>query len=494
MAVTSIWSIKGWIGKVINYAENPDKTKEQTSQELISESETGQLQGLNDVITYAVNAEKIRRRQSESMEIELVGESEELMEQYVSGVNCAPTTAREEMIAVKKRFGKEDGIVAFHGYQSFAPGECNPAMAHEIGKKLAEELWGSQYQVLIATHLDKANHLHNHFVVNSVSFLDGKRYHRTNQDYRDMRMVSDRLCKEYQLSVVRQPEQGKGKHYAEWQAEQGKGKHYAEWQAEQDGKPSYHSMVKADVDEAIRKARTEKQFFFYLREKGYSFKFGKDITICPEGRERGLKLKRNFGENYSLEAIRVRILEENELPAEKKLPVRKTYWIRVSGNFKQTRKIGGLRGLYLHYCYLLGILPKNRPSISAKQVHVLFREDLLKLNTISKETKLLCHYHIDTAEQLFSLKESLQKQMEHCVEERKHLRYKIRADRPEEEIQEMKEQIKVLTEKIGTLRKEATLCDGIAARSKMIEEKFKTVREEKEKKEEQSHEHIRRSR
>ena len=96
-----------------------------------------------------------------------------------------------------------------------------------------------------------------------------------------MRKVSDRLCKEYQLSVVQKPEQGKGKHYAQWQAEQ-------------EGKPSYHSMVKADVDEAIRKARTEKQFFFYLREKGYSFKFGKDITIRPEGWERGLKLKRNF--------------------------------------------------------------------------------------------------------------------------------------------------------------------------------------------------------
>ena len=95
---------------------------------------------------------------------------------------------------------------------------------------------------------------------------------------------------------------------------------------------------------------------------------------------------------------------------------------------------------------------------------------------------------------VFSVKESLQKKMEQCVEERKHLRYKIRADRPEEEIQEMKEQIKVLTEKIGTLRKEAALCDGIAARSKVIEEKFKMMREEKEKKEEQSHEHIRRSR
>ena len=114
MAVTSIWSIKGRIGKVINYAENPDKTKENNEGQIV-ENQSRSAQGLEDVITYAVNAEKIRRRQSESMEMELVGEAEELMEQYVSGVNCAPTTAREEMIAVKKRFGKEDGIVAFHG-------------------------------------------------------------------------------------------------------------------------------------------------------------------------------------------------------------------------------------------------------------------------------------------------------------------------------------------------------------------------------------------
>ena len=80
MAVTSIWSIKGWIGKVIAYAENPDKTKEQTNQEQLLGSETGQLQGLEDVITYAVNAEKTRREQVNSMEMELAGEAEELME------------------------------------------------------------------------------------------------------------------------------------------------------------------------------------------------------------------------------------------------------------------------------------------------------------------------------------------------------------------------------------------------------------------------------
>ena len=113
--------------------------------------------------------------------------------------------------------------------------------------------------------------------------------------------------------------------------------------------------------------------------------------------------------------------------------------------------------MYLHYCYLLGILPKNRLSISAKQVHVLFREDLLKLNTISKRRSCSAIITLILQSSFFSLKESLQKKMEQCVEERKHLRYKIRADRPEEEIQEMKEQIKVLTEKIGTLRKEAAL-------------------------------------
>ena len=79
MAVTSIWSIKGWIGKVINYAENPDKTKE-NNEGRISENQSRSTQGLNDVITYAVNAEKTRREQSESVETELVGESEELMD------------------------------------------------------------------------------------------------------------------------------------------------------------------------------------------------------------------------------------------------------------------------------------------------------------------------------------------------------------------------------------------------------------------------------
>lgn len=175
-------------------------------------------------------------------------EGETVMRQFVSGVNCSPSTARDEMIAVKKRFGKEDGTVAYHGYQSFAPGEATPELAHEIGLALAKKLWGGKYQVLVATHLDRENHLHNHFVVNTVSFVDGIKYHRTEQDYFDMQRESDRLCREYGLSVIENPQRGKSKHYGEWRAEQ-------------EGRPTYLSLIKADVDTAIRQSMTERQFF-----------------------------------------------------------------------------------------------------------------------------------------------------------------------------------------------------------------------------------------
>ena len=485
MATTSIWSVKGWLGKVVIYIENPDKTENPDfvkTQELTEPDS----QGLSDVIAYAVDCEKTKRWIGGD-DSSLDDENEIVMKQYVSGINCAPSTARTEMMAVKKRYGKDEGIMAFHGYQSFAPGECTPQMAHEIGVKLVEELWGNRFQVLVATHLDKAHHLHNHFVVNSVSFTDGLRYHRTKQDYREMREASDRLCREYGLSVIEHPKQRKAKHYAEWCAEQ-------------ERKPTYRGLIKADVDEAIRKAKTEKQFFYYLKEKGYEFKFGKDITIRPQGRERGLKLARNFGEEYTIEAIRKRILSQEEKAIDVPAQVKRTVTIKVRAtagqtHFKSRRKVGGIRGLYLHYCYRLGILPKKRPPVGAKQMHMLLREDLIKLDTITKETKLLCHYRIDTAEQLFLLQEKMQEEMKQLSEKRKRLRYRGRNIKNEKQMELLKKEIADISKKIAKLREEIKLCDGIAARSEVVKEKLKIVREEKiDGKGETHREHIRRSR
>ena len=185
MATTSIWRVNGWLGKVLIYIENPDKTENPAAYEKQG-MDGKEAQGLSDVIEYAVQQKKTGK-------IAVDDEDVPVMQRFVSGVNCSPTTARDEMIAVKKRFGKEEGTVAYHGYQSFAPGEATPEMAHEIGLKLAKALWGEKYQVLVATHLDKAHHLHNHFVVNTVSFLDGIKYHRTEKDLSYVSMVFQKV-------------------------------------------------------------------------------------------------------------------------------------------------------------------------------------------------------------------------------------------------------------------------------------------------------------
>jgi hypothetical protein len=459
MATTKIWDVKGWLGKVVIYIENPAKTENPAFYEKADMTET-QAQGLSDVIEYAVNSAKTEKQF------------------YVSALNCSTLTARNEMMAVKKRYGKEDGIVAFHGYQSFAEGEVTPDMAHEIGVRLAEELWGERFQVLVATHLDKANHIHNHFVLNSVSFLDGKRYNDCTATYRKMRELSDRLCREYHLSVIDNPKPGKTKQYGEYRAEK-------------EGRYTYRGMVKADIDRIIEQAATDRQFFYLLKKAGYEVKRGKDITVRPKDKPRGLKLERNFGEEYSYENICNRILNKKRTmpPAQK---TEKKYY-RITVQKGKAGKIGGLRGLYYHYCFALGTLPKRK--ISPAKLHFLLREDLTKLNQIVKETRLLGTYHIGTDTELFLFQQKRKDEMEQLSERREKLRKQSRTKAGKEKAEELREEIAGLTGEIRKCREEVVLCDKIAERSQVMKEKLRTVQSERlQGKEENSHEHGRRSR
>lgn len=460
MATTSIWRVKGWLGKVVIYAENPDKTTNPKfyTQEDMTEQDGQQL---SDVIRYAVNPKKTQETGSED---------DAPLHRFVSGINCSPATARDEMLAVKKRFGKEDGTVAYHGYQSFAPGEATPELAHEIGVKLATRLWGDRYQVIVATHLDKENHLHNHFVLNTVSFADGIKYHRTRKDYHEMQTVSDALCREYRLSVIENPQYGKAKQYGEWRAEQ-------------EQRPTWRGLIRADMDEAIRQAMTERQFFDALRKKGYAMKVGKDISVRPPGKERFMRLMRNFGEDYSLDNIRRRILSQSR--PERKKPEQKPGILRVRliGSLKNVRKPTGFRALYVHYCYLLGIFPKNRPQQSRKRLHFLLREDLLKLDAITAETRLLIGHRIDTAEQLFSYRDKVSEKITVLTEKCKQL-YKTQrtaaVKSAPEKAAEVKAQIAALSKELAALRKEVVLCNSIAERSGVIKNKIKAVREDEQ--------------
>ena len=450
MAVTSLWAVKGWLGKVVLYVEDPEKT----SAPKRYEERGSATQDLDDVIRYAIDQEKTT-----------LPEEIPYRQRLVSGVNCNPATARQEMLAVKRRFGKEDGVVAYHGYQSFAPGECSPELVHELGLKLARQLWGERYQVLVATHLDKENHLHSHFVINTVSFVDGKKFHRTGQDYRAMREASDTLCREYGLSIIETPQLGKSKHYAEHRAEQ-------------QGKPTWRSLIKRDVDTALRQSMTERQFFRALQKMGYEVKVGADISVRPQGKERFVRLGRNLGVDYTPAGIRQRLLEQSRPEREYPPQPRK---VKFHGQMKPARKATGFRALYYHYCYLLGIFPRNKRRLP-RRVSPALREELLKGERFSQEVRLLSRYKIDTAEQLEGHRGKVVEQLENLISHRTLLYRQIRTvgvqSEPERK-DRVKQEIAALTGQIKKLRKEVALCEDIARRSERMRENLR-VQEEKE--------------
>lgn len=220
MATTSLWHIKGRLKDLIAYVENPEKTVAKDKD----------LQDFYNVFSYVSRPEATEN-----------GE-------YVSAINCLKEIALQQMILTKKQYGKDDGYIAWHGYQSFKPGKVTPEQAHEIGLQLAKEMWGDRFRIIVTTHLDK-DHLHNHFCFNSVSFLDGKKYNYSKTEQRKLREVSDRICAEYGLSIIKNPRKSPSRPV---------------WLDEKSGKPTRYNVYREDVKEAINFSRRP----YYMEDGG----------------------------------------------------------------------------------------------------------------------------------------------------------------------------------------------------------------------------------
>jgi hypothetical protein len=295
-------------------------------------------------------------------------------------------------------------------------------------------------------------------MLNNVSMVDGKKYYRSESDYRLMQRESDALCREYGLSVIEQPERGEAKQYAEWQAERG-------------GNTTWRSLVKSDVDTAIRQSVTERQFFMNLHNMGYEIKAGIDISVRPPGKERFVRLQRNFGDGYAIEGIRKRILaqtmpERQYTPPPKQPPKA----ARMIGSFHKVGKITGYRALYFYYLYRMRAFNKKHEP-DPKQAYFLFREDIRYMRAISKETQLLAKYGIDTAGQLNAHKEGLNAQIAALSVQRAQLRNMARSAGCAD-IDGVKEKITALSGIIGKLRRDIKLCGGIERRSARIKYKL----------------------
>ncbi|MEG2679527.1 MAG: relaxase/mobilization nuclease domain-containing protein [Oscillospiraceae bacterium] len=422
MATTKIWSVHGRIGDVIGYAENPDKTAN-------PQFAPPDLQALRDVMNYATNDFKTERQF------------------YVTGLNCVPEIARDQMTLTKRRFGKENGIVAFHAYQSFAPGEVTADSAHALGVELAKKLWGDHFEVIVATHLN-THCYHNHFVLNSVSFVDGKKFNDCKAFYRTMRETSDGLCREQSLSVIQNPQTNRAS--------------YATRQAEGRGEPTLYNLIRADVDAAITRCFLVQHLPEELRRMGYAVKTNaKYMAVRPEGRPRFVRLK-TLGEAYTADAIERRIFRQRELGYQRAyrplLPESKHYPLK--GSLRHIRKATGFRALYLHYCYLLGAFPKHPPP----KLSFVLRQELVKFDQIMAQRKLLTRYRIDTAEQLSYFIAAKEQQLEELTGARTAIVNRLRRCSDEPTTITLKERRSALTAEIGLCRQELKLTAPIPQR------------------------------
>ena len=450
MAVSKIWKVTVRLDQVIDYATNPEKTK-------VPEYTSEQYQALADVLKYAKDEEKTER------------------EFYVDGINCNASTARDQFVTVKEQFDKTGGIQAYHGYLSFKDEpNINPELAQKIGMEFAKRVWGERFQVVVTTHLN-TKHLHCHFVVNSVSFVDGKRMANNEKHWRHFRHIADELCRKYQLDVIENPHRGTGKNY------------YAR-KLHEAGMPNYVDTAKAVIDEAIAKSNSYADFKYVLRQMGAYFDDSanhKYQVLRMKGYKKNIRLTR-LGDEYSIDRIKERIYENRDKVHLE--PFHKGYYYRPKQYVLLTRehkiqKVGGLYGLYLHYCYKLGYLPKYKAGQqNYARVHYLFKEDLMKIDELTKQVTLLGKHHIGTDEQLFSYKRSVEEQIKTLTADRTHLRNEIRkVNRTDAELSQARASISALSEKIKELRREVKLCEDIAVRSKVIEEKVGAVRAEEEK-------------
>ncbi len=466
MAVTSIWPVSGRVKTVIDYARNPEKTREKDAEALAA------LHQIDGVIQYAADEMKTETRA------------------YVSCLNCtSEEKAAEEFMATKDYYEKTGGRQCFHGYQSFAAGEVDAETAHAIGVELAKRLWGDRFQVLIATHCN-TGHYHNHFVLNSVSDADGRHFDNTNEDYRRMREESDRLCREYGLSVIENPN--------------GHGKNYGERQAERDGKPTLRGLIREDIDRALAASLTAREFYENLASMGYEFKFQKSNGeplehpgLKPPG-AKGFYRFYKLGKGYDVEDIEKRILKNMQrqfpFPEAENEEVRE--YRRRSPPPPYKKNSSSLHRLYLRYCYELHIIEKH--PASTKRLHYFLREDLIKLDRLDAQTQLLAKHEISTYEDLDAYRADTTQRIEALTDERNELRNVMRNQKRHNEpeaAEQTKRQIAELSRKLRELRKEVDLCNEIGIRSARTREELEYVlaqQEEIERKENSNDELFRR--
>ena len=401
---------------------------------------------LDITIDYAVNGDKTEQKL------------------YVSGINCIPNTAFNEIKNVKKQFLKTTGIQGFHGVQSFIVGEVTAEQAHKIGLQLAEELWGDKFQVIVSTHINTDN-IHNHFVLNSVSFLDGKRFCNTKKDYALMRKTSDRLCEEYGLNVLQQEDK------------------YIKYATSD----LYKELMRDSIDYAIANAKDYEQFIQILKDLDYIVTDRNcTLSIRRDPYKRNTRIERQFGYKYSKENIYKRILEtQPEFPysPESYLLFSKTYDKYNNEKQKHLQLKGTISYLIYKYEKLLGINTENFSKSNITKMTPELIQAIKKMDEFSKQVRFLSKNNINTEEELLNYEKSAYDRINPLKSERENLWKKHKRTKNDDERKNIENKIIEISKKITPLTEEIKHCNNIKLRLEKIKksELHQKLEEERQK-------------
>ena len=413
MATTSIWSIKNNLKQSINYIINPEKT----INEDYGKTNYDYLEGRTD---YNFKNEKVH---------------------YVSYLNCEEYNPHNSMKDTKDYYNKTDGVLAYHGYQSFKEGEVTADIAHEIGVKFAEEIFGD-YEVVVATH-QNTNHIHNHFIINSVSFKTGKKYNNNRTNLAKFRHISDSICAEYGLSVLDE--------------DIGYKSTYNHKVINND----YYKTLKDDLDSVISYSVTLKQAMDRMKQLGYKcYSRNGVITIYRDGYDK-VRIEKAFGSDYSKDKINERLYYSRQITF-KQIPHKSIFQEYLS---KTNNHPKGIYGLFLYYCYLLKVFPQNHPK---QYLPYSIRQEIKKLDSFSEQTRFMVDNKIETIKDLESFAKNNYEEYRNLMGKRENLWKRYHRAKTENKKSEILAETNSIQPKIKELHKLDNYCKEIKKRSESI--------------------------
>lgn len=231
----------------------------------------------------------------------------------VSTFNCHEDTAHIQFQTTRNFHNTSGTILARHLIQSFLPDEVTPELAHEIGRKLCDELLKDNYEYLLTTHIDRG-HIHNHIIFNNVSFRTGKCYQSNKRTYHNIRNISDELCKENNLIVI-------DEFYEKYKKLRAKGQSYKQYLENKKG-TSWKSKLQFDIDNAIESSKDWDKFLEMMQAKGYEIKQGKHIAFKHKDKERFTRSK-TIGDDYTEEKLKERIVNKEKSNTKKQIKTAK---------------------------------------------------------------------------------------------------------------------------------------------------------------------------